>query len=79
MSPGQCDRQCLVLTLSSTCSRPHPRIVNFYGTVTTNAESFDLVIEYCEDGDLRNLLDTKETEISDEQKLQIVMDVAQVE
>ena len=51
----------------------------FYGVVTTKAESFDLVIEYCEDGDLRNLLDTKETEISDEQKLQIVMDVAQVE
>ena len=59
-------------------SRPHPRIVNFYGAVTTNAESFDLVIEYCEDGDLRNLLDTKETKISDEQKWQIVMDVAQV-
>ena len=68
----------MVLTLLYDSSRPNPRIVIFYGVVTTNAESFDLVIECCEDGDLRKLLDTKETQISDEQKSQILMDIAQV-
>ena len=59
--------------------RPHPRIVVLYGVVTTDPNSFGLVIEFCVCGDLRNnVLDAKHIHLGIEQMLQILMDVAQV-
>ena len=50
-----------------------------YGVVTTDPNSFGFVIEFCVCGDLRNnVLDAKDMQLSIEQMLQILMDVAQV-
>ena len=49
-----------------------------YGVMTTDPTFFGLVIEYCRLGDLRTLLDAQDTEISNEQKMRILMDIAQV-
>lgn len=49
-----------------------------YGVVTTDPTVYGLVIEYFELGDLRTLLNAKDTHISDEQKTRILLDIAQV-
>ena len=59
--------------------RPDPRIVVMYGVVTTDPNSFGLVIEFCVCGDLRNnVLDVKDIHLGIEHTLQILMDIAQV-
>ena len=46
--------------------------------MTMDAAYFGLVIELLEDGDVRALLDDKDTHISNEQKWQMLMDIAEV-
>ena len=46
--------------------------------MTTDQSFFGLVVAYYERGDLRALLDDRDTHISIEQKSRILMDVAQV-
>ena len=65
--------------LAHTCvsDSRHPRIVIIYGVYTKDSSYLGLVLEFCRDGDLRRLLDSN-TSLSNEQKLQILMDIAQV-
>ena len=50
----------------------------FYGIMTTDQKYFGLILESCPLGDLRDLLDTGETHLSNDQKSRILMDIAQV-
>ena len=59
-------------------AHPHPRIVTFYGVSTTDPKYFGIVIQYFELGDLRRLLDYKNTHLSPQQMWQLIKDIAQV-
>ena len=48
-----------------------------YGVYTKDSSYLGLVLEFCRHGDLRKLLNTN-TPLSNAQKLQILMDIAQV-
>ena len=49
-----------------------------YGVTTTDPNYFGIVIEDCPHGDLRKRLDNPSTNLSIEQKFQILKDIAEV-
>ena len=55
-----------------------PRVVRAYGVYMKDRSFLGLVMEYCEDGDLRQLLSRTEVDLSDEQKWRILLDIAEV-
>ena len=76
MSPGY--SACMHdLTHACLSDSRHQRIVTMYGVYTKDSSYLGLVLEFCRHGDLRGLLDSN-TSLSNEQNLQILMDIAQV-
>ena len=54
----------------------HPRIVCIYGVYTKDPSYYGMLVECCELGDLRTLLDKMDTHLSNQHI--VILDIAQV-
>ena len=56
-----------------------PSVVHVYGVYTRDQNYMGYVLDYYEDGDLRNLvIEQTATPLSDEQKSRLLLDIAEV-
>jgi tRNA A-37 threonylcarbamoyl transferase component Bud32 len=55
----------------------HPRIIQIYGIVTTIPNELSIIMRYAERGDLRKLLDTKDVDLNEKQRMKLMIQIGE--